>query len=231
VRDADATIETFDQLQSRFGHQIPEHTSAMIRAHLTRRKSRMTRRAQAGAGSLAKAGRTLRKIRRSAKRWSAPSIPLCDLPRVLRRSFRESRNAMMRAQARGRAPDFHDWRKRVKNLWYQLRLAERLVAGLSTQLAEFKELETALGQEHNLVVLRTKLARDRRLRNIRSEIDRLGALSTALQEELRRAAFVLGTRLHDISPKEFGKDLQRRLRPKGTRRRKPSPWTRGRAVA
>jgi CHAD domain-containing protein len=231
VRDADAIIETFDHLQSRFAHQIPEHTAAMIRTHLTRRKSTMTRRAQAGAGSLARAGKTLRKIRRSAKHWSAPSIDLSELPQVLRRSFRASRKAMKRAQTRGRAPDFHDWRKRVKNLWYQLRLAERLVAGLSTQLEQFRELETALGKEHNLVVLRTKLTRDRGLRKIRSEINRLRALSTALQEELRRAALVLGTRLHKISPKEFARDLGRRLRPKGTRRRKPSPRTRGQAVA
>jgi hypothetical protein len=66
------------------------------------------------------------------------------------------------------------------------------VAGLSTQLEEFRELETALGQEHNLVVIRTKLARDRGLRNIRSEIDRLRAMSTALLEELRRTALCWG---------------------------------------
>ena len=34
----------------------------------------------------------------------------------------------------------------MKVLRYQLRLAERLVAGLSRQLEEFKELETALGE-------------------------------------------------------------------------------------
>jgi hypothetical protein len=89
----------------------------------------------------------------------------------------------------------------------------------------------ALGQEHNLVVLRTKLIQDRRLRNMKSEIDRLRALSTALQEEMRRAALVLGTRLHENPPKEFAKNLRRRLRPKGARRRKPSPRMRGRAVA
>jgi hypothetical protein len=138
---------------------------------------------------------------------------------------------MKRAQTRGRPADFHEWRKCVKNLWYQLRLAERLVAGLSTQLEEFKELQTALGHEHNLVVLRTKLIQDRGQRDIRSHIERLRAQSTALQDEMRRAALVLGTRLHKVAPKKFARDLRRRLRPKGTRRRQPSPRTRGRAVA
>lgn len=231
LRDAEVNIETFEQLRSRFAHQIPEHTSAMIRTRLTRRKNKMMHRAQAGAGSLPRAGKALRKIRRSAKQWVAPSIGLSQLPQVLRRSFGASRKAMKRAQTRGRAPDFHDWRKRVKDLWYQLRLVERLVSGVSTQIEEFRELETALGEEHNLVVLRTRLTRDRGLRNIRSHIDRLTAMSTALQEELRRSALVLGMRLYKLSAKEFAKDLRRRLRPQGTPRRKPSPRTRGLAMA
>jgi hypothetical protein len=231
LRDADAVIETFDHLCARFAHRIPEHTSALIRTHLTRRKSKMTRLAKAGSGRLIRAGTALEQIRRSAKRWAAPSIDLSELPRVLKRSFRASRKAMRRAQIRGQASDFHGWRKRVKNLWYQLRLAERVVSGLSTQIEEFRELETALGEEHNLVVLRTKLTRDRSLHNIKSQIDLLTALSTAFQEELRRSALVLGKRLYKLSPKEFGNDLRRRLRPKGTPRRRPSPGTRGQAVA
>jgi hypothetical protein len=127
---------------------------------------------------------------------------------------------MRRAQITGQASDFHAWRKRVKNLWYQLRLAARLVSGLSRQIEEFKALETALGEEHNLVVLRKKLTSDRALHRISSKIDSLTAMSMALQEELRRSAVVLGTRLHKATPKAFEKDLRRRLRPKGTHIRK-----------
>jgi CHAD domain-containing protein len=222
---------TFDHLRSRFAHRIPEHTSAIIRTHLSRRKSQMTHRAQAGSGRLTRAGRTLRKIRRSAKQWVAPSIDVAELPDVLRRTFRASRKAMKRAQTRGRAADFHEWRKRVKDLWYQLRLAERLVSGLGSRIEEFRALETALGEEHNLVVLRTKLTRERGLRNIKSHINRITAMSTAVQQELRRSALVLGTQLQKLTAKQFAKDLRRRLRPKGTPRRRPSLRTRAIAVS
>src|ERR1043166_842822 len=124
----------------------------------------MTRRAQAPNGSLARAGHVLKKLRRSAKKWPIPTIEVSTLPRVLGRSFRESRRAMRRAQVRDRAKDFHAWRKAVKNLWYQLRLAERLVSGLSRQIAEFEELERALGDAHNLVVIRGYLTRARAFR-------------------------------------------------------------------
>ena len=220
VRDADAMIGAFNRLQARFAARIPEHTAAPIQSRLKREKSSVTRRARANAGSFARARKTLRQVRRGVKYWSPQAIDLSQLPCVLRASFRASRKAMMRAQTRGRASDFHAWRKRVKQLWYQLRLAERLVAGLNRQVEEFGALETALGEEHNLAVLRTKLTGDRSLRKLRPQLDELTAMSTALQEELRRGALVMGARVYKLSPKKFERDLRRRLRPDGTRRRK-----------
>jgi CHAD domain-containing protein len=228
LRDAEAVIETLEHLRSRFSHRIPEHTSTTIRARLEREKSEVMRRARSATGSTVRAAKTLRKIRRGARDWAVPSMKLSGLPRLLGRSFRASRKAMKRAQTRGRPSDFHDWRKRVKDLWYQLRLAERLVAGLTTRIEEFKELETALGEEHNQTVLRARLTRDR---GLASRLDKLMSMSVAFEDELQRAALVLGTRLHKLSPKDFARDLRQRLRPKGARRRKPAPRTRGLAVA
>jgi CHAD domain len=188
----------------------------MLRAHLTREKAIIATRARSGK-ELARATDMLRKTRRSARRWALPSLELADLPAVFQQSFRASRKAMARAQTRWRVSDFHRWRKRVKSLWYQLRLAERVVTGLSAEIGEFNRLDTELGEEHNLAMLRAKLARDPRLRNIKSEVNKLRAMSTALEDERRRSALVLGTRLHAAAPKQFAKDLRRRLRPKGTR--------------
>lgn len=226
LRDADAMIETFDRLRSRFADRIPEHTARVIRTHLVKEKTTIARRAEASAGSLARAGKALRKLKRSVNEWTSFSIDLSDLPPVLAHSFRASRKAMRQAQLHGRATDYHDWRKSVKDLEYQLRLVERLVAGMGTPIEEFRGLETALGEEHNLVVLRTRLTHDKELRSMKSQIVDLIAMSTALQEELRRAAVVLGVRLFTSSPKQFEKDLRRRLRPGGTPRRKPSPRSR-----
>src|SRR5438552_13505939 len=150
-------------------------------------------------------------------------MELSELPSVFKRSFRASRNAMRRAEERRRASDFHRWRKRVKNLWYQLRLAEHLIADASDEVTGFKELETALGEEHNLVVLRTRLARDKGLRYVRSEVEQIITLSTVLQDEVRQKVLALGTHLYAASPKEFAKDLRRRLKPQGSRRKQASP--------
>jgi CHAD domain-containing protein len=223
LRDAEAIVQTFDRLRSRFSGRLPEHTSGIIRKQLLRRKTTIARRAQASSGSLARTVKVIKKIRRSAKRWGGGSAELSDMPGVLKQSFRAARKAMKEAQVDGTSPGFHDWRKCVKTLLYQLRLLERLVAGMSRRIDGFRELETALGEEHNLAVLRGTLQRDRRLRPIHSHVESLTAMSMAFQEELRRTALVLGARLLEPSPKAFAKDLRRRIRPHGTRRRK-SPF-------
>lgn len=228
-RDADAAIQTLGRLQSRFPDRIPRRTSTALRQQLDGRKAELRPAMRSTAGALADAGKTLGSLRRAAGHW-APSIKLSELPPVLKDGYRECRKAMKRAAITRRADDFHAWRKAVKTLWYQLRLVERLVSGLTAQIEEFRELETALGDEHNLAVFRTQIRGDRTVSRARTHVEEVTALSNALEEELRRAAMVLGQRLFRRSPKAFARDLQRRLKPRGTPRRKPAPGTRGRAV-
>jgi CHAD domain-containing protein len=218
MRDARALIETYDRLRARFSHRIPGHTSAMIRSHFTRRRTALM--GPAHTRSVEHCVGALRKIRRSVKHWPLKPINVSALPCLLRQSYRTARKKMVRAQGPARASDFHEWRKQVKNLWYQLRLVERLVAGMSRRIAEFGELETVLGEEHNLSVLRGRLHGDRGLRRLKAQTEEVAAMSMALEEELRRAALALGSRMLKMTPKEFEKDLEKRLRPNGARRRR-----------
>jgi len=51
--------------------------------------------------------------------------------------------------------NYHEWRKRVKEHWYHVRLLEVTVADGGYEKS-LKELETALGEDHNLVLLQEK---------------------------------------------------------------------------
>jgi CHAD domain-containing protein len=218
LRDCGVVIDTFDGLCSRPAtRRIQKHTITTIRTYFERRKADTVRRAKAGAGSLARAGKALQKVRRAARRWPSPPIEPQDLPGIVGGSYRASRKAMTRAAREGRAPDFHEWRKRVKVLWYQLRLAERFVPGLGVQVKEFGRLESALGNEHNLIVFRTKLLRDQGLRHIKPQASRLADISRDLERQLRGRALAHGARLLKLPPKKFEKNLRRRLKPGGTR--------------
>ena len=129
-----------------------------------------------------KLGRALRRIaalraatrNRLAKRPGPSAIPpstpiLCARwPRAptagRSRAMWWSRASVVRTRAAGRrsqiadrdptAENLHEWRKRVKDLWYQQRLLQQAwPAVLKAEAAEAKALSKLLGDDHDLAVL------------------------------------------------------------------------------
>jgi CHAD domain-containing protein len=211
LRDSDAVIASFDLLRTRFPRRLPEHTNGIIRRQLARRKTRIARDARDNR-SLAKTAHTLRAVRRSVKHWAMPAIDALDLPDLLKASYRASRKAMNRARKTTAAPDLHQWRKRVKTLWYHLRLAESLAPGLRGEIQRFKQLETWLGEHHNLSVLQAAIADDDDVRHQdRGALRALMMMSGNMQRTFARKAFTLGRRLLDGRPGTFARDVRRAL--------------------
>jgi CHAD domain-containing protein len=122
------------------------------------------------------------------------------------RAYRDGRAALAAVGAKPSAARVHDWRKRAKDLWYQLRLLEDAWPGLlEATVAEVHRLTEVLGDHHDLAVLREDLER-------RPEVGADAAAFTALiearQATLLDDALALGTRLYAEKPKAF----RRRLR-------------------
>jgi CHAD domain-containing protein len=100
----------------------------------------------------------------SALRVTMPAtFSMADLERGLARSDRRTRRALRSATASGDMADFHEWRKRVKELRYQVELLA------STGSRELKKREKALGSlaqdlgdVTDLIVLRAEIDRRRR---------------------------------------------------------------------
>jgi CHAD domain-containing protein len=206
LRDASAIVGTLDDLRRRDARRLPERTYAIIRRELVRAQSRIEGRAR-GERSLTRAAATIRRVRRSANRWPIPSFEVSDLPSLVEESFREGRTAMKRAGETRRPSDVHRWRKRVKTLWYHLRLCESLAMQLGKPVQKVKRLETWLGESHNLFVLRMRVARTPSLRRMEADVEELTAAAAGAEEELRRKAFALGQRLYARKAKQFSRDL------------------------
>jgi hypothetical protein len=107
------------------------------------------------------------------------------------------------------------WRKAVKTLWYQLRLAKPLTTGVTALVNDMKRLETALGEDHNLVILAATLRACPGLRTMGEQIRQVDRLAARMRNLLRQRAFELGARLHRQKPRAFARWL--RASPKGTR--------------
>jgi CHAD domain-containing protein len=207
VRDSAAIIDTFDRVRRHYPRELPGHTYDMLRRGLVAARDRSEAGAQ-GGGVVADAAGRLEKTRKAARRWTSPSIKSSGMMAIVAASYRRSRNAMRRACVTGQSATLHGWRKELKTLWYQLRLARPLLTGADPLIAELKQLETELGDDHNLVVLAATLRGCRDLRSMRAEIRQIDRLAARMRQPLRRRALALGRRVHVRTPDAFARWLR-----------------------
>ena len=224
MRDSTAIVDTFDRVRRRYPRQLPEHTYGLIRRSLVAARDRCEARAQRDGVVAETAGR-LQKTRKSAKEWKSPSIEWSGMVAILAASYRRSRDAMKRARVTRQSATLHNWRKEVKTLWYQLRLARPLTTGLAPLVDQLNQLETELGDDHNLVVLGATLRGCRDLPSMRAEMRQIDRLGARMRQPLRQRAFELGHRIHVRKPKAFARWLRassKGARPQPTAARAPA---------
>ena len=109
----------------------------------------------------------------------------------------------------GQAEDvrFHEWRRRVKNHWYQMRLVEGINGKAHRRVRRLKQLQEWLGDDHNLVVLRSAiLEAPHQFGQARAVAAILGCIEAHLAA-LRRRAVRRGGQLFARKPASFRKKI------------------------
>jgi hypothetical protein len=134
-------------------------------------------------------------------------------------AYRRGREAMAGARRHSRPEFCHEWRKRVKDHWYHLRLLEhRWDPATAAREKSLKHLETWLGEHHNLEVLSMRLAAGPVGKRMPEEAKLCRGLIEELQRELRHKALALGERLYGESPGLYMKRVAQLWRPQRTHR-------------
>ena len=98
--------------------------------------------------------------RKQAKRWRVPDgyLTLID---GLDTSYRRGRSALRHVVADPTDDGVHEWRKAVKQLWYQIRLLEMSAPSVLEPLSSTLDgLAEALGDDHDLTVLIERIRDD-----------------------------------------------------------------------
>jgi CHAD domain-containing protein len=204
LRDSVAIIETYDRIVRRSAKGAVGR--AAIRERLVRSKERAARDARRN-GCVTQAAAKLTKARRLLKQSHIPPIHRSDIPQLLAASYRASRKAMQAAGRSGSASDLHEWRKRVKTLWYHLRLFESIAPPLRGEIQRLEHLETWLGEHHNLAVLQATIAGDRTLSAQADAVKGATMLFRSAQRTLCRKALDEGRLLFGDSPRKFAARL------------------------
>lgn len=207
-RDAGVMIETFDGIKAKYRDELGRRTLGSIRKALVANKEQV----DGGEGITPVLGGLARSIRRVAKqvgKWPLKTDGFAALAPGLEKTYRRGRKAMAAAAAKPRPENYHEWRKRVKEHWYHVRLVESVWSDVMQAYEKsLKELETWLGDHHNLVVLRDKVTAEPLAFGSQRNVDLLLKLIGKYEKELRDNAMSLGERIYEEKPGQFLKRME-----------------------
>jgi CHAD domain-containing protein len=207
LRDADAVLELVDTLQRGRRKAFDEHTVARIRKLLTAEQ-----RAVAAAASKDRVrqriDRDITKLATAAKRWRPRHKRVRALEPGLRRVFRRGQKARTRAIEQGRAADFHEWRKGLKALWYQLRLVEPFAPALGKQIQLLHQATSWLGDDHNADVFCRQVV----AKGAQRDAQEVQRVVSRFQDDLRRKAVGRTQAFFEPKPAVFVRNVTRALK-------------------
>jgi CHAD domain-containing protein len=104
--------------------------------------------------------------------------------------------------------NFHAWRKRVKDLWYQLRILQPLNRVVLEKIAaDVEVLGELLGREHDFHFLLARLEKESGDDALRGELAQLHKVIRKRGKRLRRNALELGRRFYAEPSKAFAKRI------------------------
>lgn len=206
IRDTAALLETFDKLTSRFANQLAPNAFAGLRQPL--KQSSTARRLEKKKIMLAVA-RTIRTARRRVEQWPIHQDDFSALGQGVKRVYKQGRQSFANATEQPSVENFHEWRKDVKYLWYQIRLLKPIWPRMLERLSD--ELETLgeyLSDDHDLTLLRQRMLEPLELPGDPTDLEALIALIDQRRGELQVEAKRLGERVYAEKPRAFAGRLQ-----------------------
>ena len=208
-RDAEILVEALDGLSERFGEDRQGRFDGL------RKQLDSENRAAHDDGSIERA-MTEAAAGLAAGRGRIDSLPLEGdgwelIGPGLHRTYRRGRKRLRAVEEEASVTNLHELRKRVKDLWYQVRLIRDADAHLLGALADHAhDLSDHLGDDHDLALLGDTV---RRRRTAFPEPAAKRHLLEAIDQrrgELQFAAISLAERIYADKPKRFIKRLEKR---------------------
>ena len=198
ARDAQVMLDTLEGLT----HAIPAPPADEVRSlgrELADRRADLASQLEGDTGLLEDVAGELEAIRARVASWELGDQGWGGIAEGAEIIHDRGRAAMKQALRGDADDDWHEWRKRVKDLWY----AGRIIAPITGPqieglVEEADELSDLLGDHNDLAVL-LEAAGDR---------PGLRAAIVARRDGLRRLAATLGRRLFGERPKAFARRLE-----------------------
>jgi CHAD domain-containing protein len=207
LRDASALVVTLDDLRKQANGSASGAPMSKVRQVLTEHKRNLEE--EAGTQKLLpRLASSLVRARRSIRYWPLKTDGFTAIEAGIEKSFRDGKKALAEARRTGKREDFHEWRKRAKDLWYQIRLLQKMGAGeLDGHERALKALEDALGNDLNLAILSERVQALAAGNGTRAKAAAVNKAIESARGELRRRALKIGDAIYSEKPKAFTREI------------------------
>ncbi len=197
ARDTEVMIAALDDLSERYSGQVPHTVFTALRERLDGERN-----ASDDGSTESDVAAQLGAVRDEMAEWQLSDHGWAAIEPGLAQTYERGRAAFAQARKHPDDEHLHAWRKRAKDLWYQLRLLTPVCGEtVRGQSKDAHVLGDLLGDDHDLAVLRATLARIGA--DVATDLDAVLALLDHRREELQTQAMSLGKRVYAERTKAF----------------------------
>lgn len=208
IRDSFVMVETLDNLTQQYADALNGNSYDELRKKLAAEHDAIKRELLDHNQTMSRVAATIQKARQRVESWP---ITHNDFPAIsggLKRVYKRGYKGLVNAYANPKPENFHEWRKRIKYLWYHTRILRNLWPDLLAELADqTHNLADYLGDDHDLAELRHLLLTRPELFNSEGAMEDLIECINRRQAELKAASRPLGQRIYTEKPKTFVKRI------------------------
>jgi CHAD domain-containing protein len=205
LRDAQVRLQTLIQLRDDTAKGPEDSPFLRIEELLSLERESFS---AAFAGWQKQAVPQLERVQARLLKWPLGDLPWKQVCGAVAKIYKRGQRGLAKTIEEPEPENFHAWRKRVKDLWYQFRILQPLNRVVLTEMARDAEvLGELLGREHDLNFLWDRLETEKGDEALCDELVQLEKLIRKRGKRLRTNALELGRRFYAEPAKAFAKRI------------------------
>jgi CHAD domain-containing protein len=205
LRDAQVRLQTLIQLRDEAAKKSEENPFPRIEELLSLERESFS---AAFDGWQKQAIPKLERAEERLSKWPLERIIWKQICGAVEKIYKRGQRGLAKTIKKPVPENFHAWRKRVKDLWYQLRILQPLNRIVLDEMAHDADvLGELLGREHDFDFLMARLEKESGDDTLRDELAGLQKLIRKRGRRLCRDALELGRRFYAEPPKAFAKRI------------------------
>ena len=205
LRDTQVRLQTLIQLRDETAKGSGEDHFARIEELLSLERESFS---AAFDGWQKQAIPKLERVGERLSKWPLDGISWKQICGAVEKIYKRGQRGLAKTIKKPVPENFHAWRKRVKDLWYQLRILQPLNRVVLEKIAADAEvLGELLGREHDFHFLLARLEKESGDDALRGELAQLRKVIRKRGKRLRRNALELGRRFYAEPSRAFAKRI------------------------